>query len=74
MTERAVDDRLEALVWALSRGELEDDADSVVVKVPGRNLWVAVIPRGMPPLHVYLRPRADAVGECEWLWIERRDP
>jgi hypothetical protein len=22
---------------------------------------------------VYLRPRPDVAGECEWMWIERRD-
>lgn len=73
MTARQVDNRLEALVWALSHTDGEDDSDAVVTQVAGRNLWVAVIPRGIPPLHVYLRRRAEGDEECEWLWIERRD-
>lgn len=73
LSPREIDDRLEALVWALSRGEDEDETGAYLAQVPGRNLWVAVIPRGVPPLHVYLRPRPDGAGECEWLWIERRD-
>jgi len=72
MTEHQVDDRLEALVWALLRSG-SDDGDAAVSKVPERNLWVAVIPGGIPPLRVYLRPRVDVAGECEWMWIERRD-
>jgi hypothetical protein len=69
MTEHEVDDRLEALVWGLLRGDEDDEA--VVSRIPGRNLWVAVLPRGIPPLRVYLRPRPDVAGECEWMWIER---
>lgn len=71
LTSRQIDERLEALVWALAR--VDDEDDSVVAQVAGLNLWVAIIPRGVPPLHVYLRPRPDATAECEWLWIERRD-
>lgn len=71
LTARQIDTRLEALVWALARVGDEDEA--VVTQVPGLNLWVAAIPRGIPPLHVYLRPRPDAPEQCEWLWIERRD-
>lgn len=71
MTDHEVDDRLEALVWALLRGA-EDDDEIAVSKVPNRHLWVAPIPRGIPPLRVYLRPRSDVAGECEWMWIERR--
>ena len=72
MTEHQVDDRLEALVWALLRGAT-DDADAGVSKIRDRNLWVAVIPGGIPPLRVYLRPRVNIAEECEWMWIERRD-
>lgn len=72
MTEHEVDDRLEALVWGFLRGEEGDE--TVVSKVPERNLWVAVIPRGIPPLRVYLRPRLDVADECEWMWIEEWRP
>lgn len=71
MTEHEVDDRLEALVWALLRGE-DDDGEPVVRKIPNRNLWAAVLPRGIPPLRIYIRPRLDVAGECEWMWIEWR--
>jgi hypothetical protein len=42
-------DRLEGLVWALSKVDAVDESDAVVTQVPGRNLWVAVIPRGILP-------------------------
>jgi len=71
LTARQIDARLEALVWALAR--VGEEADAVVTQVPNSDMWVAVIPRGVPPLHVYLRPRPDAPEQCEWLWIERRD-
>ena len=67
MTVQDVDDRLEALVWALARGD--DEAEDAAVQVPGRSMWAAELPRGVPPLRVYLRPRS-AKHECEWLWIE----
>jgi hypothetical protein len=76
LTPREVDDRVEAVVWALARVEGADAereaAEITVQPVPNRNLWAAVIPRGIPPLRLYLRPRSDVAGECEWLWIERR--
>jgi len=67
LTDEEIDDRLEAVVWALLR-----DAEEVAERIPGRNLWVVVIERGLPTLHIYLRPRADNPEEAEWLWIERR--
>lgn len=76
MTPCEIDDRVEALVWALARFEGKDAereaVEITVQQVPNRQLWVAVIPRGIPPLRLYLRPRPDAPGECEWLWIERK--
>lgn len=76
MTPREIDDRVEALAWALARfggRDAEVEAMEVTIQqVPNRNLWAAVIPRGIPPLRLYLRPRAEVAGECEWLWIERR--
>lgn len=71
LTAREIDDRVEALVWALKHGDHEEP-EAAVRKVPGRNLWAAILPRGIPPLRIYLRPRADVDGECEWLWIEAR--
>src|SRR4051812_6961221 len=69
LSDREVDDRLEALVWALARG----GDPALIQRVPTRNnLWVAVTPRGIPPLRIYLRPRADSGDECELLWIEER--
>jgi hypothetical protein len=67
LTDTQIDDRLEALVWALHR-----DAEVVAKQVPGRNLWVAVTERGLPQLRIYLRPREGAPEESEWLWIEER--
>lgn len=76
MTPREVDDRVEALVWALVRLEGRDAeieaAEITVQQVPNRQLWAAVIPRGVPPLRLYLRPRREVAGECEWMWIERK--
>lgn len=69
LTDRQVDDRLEALLWALARG----GAAELVQRIPTRrNLWVAITPRGIPPLRIYLRHRADAPDECELLWVEER--
>lgn len=67
LTDRQIDDRLEALVWTLNR-----NAAAAAAQVPGRNLWVAITPRGLPSLRVYLRPRSDVQDECEWMWIEQR--
>ncbi len=67
LSDRDVDDRLDALLWALRRS-----AGPNVRRIPGRNLWVAVIPRGIPPLRVYLRPRPGVPTECELVWIEER--
>jgi hypothetical protein len=63
LTARDVDDRLDALIWALYR-----DSTLVAEQVGARNLWVAVT--DYPRLRVYLRPRSDVQGECELLWIE----
>jgi hypothetical protein len=70
LTIQDLDDRLEALEWALARGDTEDEIS--VQPVPGRTIWVAVIPRGYPPLRVYLRPCTETEHRCEWLWIEER--
>ena len=67
LTDRQIDDRLEALMWALSR-----DAEVTATRIPGRNLWVASTPRGLPPLRIYLRPRPGVPDECEWMWIEEK--
>lgn len=67
LTDEEIDDRLEALVWALRK-----DPDETAEPIPGRNLWVAVVEGGLPELHVYLRPRSENPEEAEWLWIERR--
>ena len=76
MTPREIDDRVEAVAWALARFKGRDAeieaAEIAVQQVPNLNLWTAVIPRGIPPLRLYLRPRVEVDGECEWLWIERR--
>lgn len=52
LTDREIDDRLRALTWGLARG----GDPALVQRVPGRNLWVAVTPGGIPPLRVYFRP------------------
>jgi hypothetical protein len=70
LTIQEVDDRVEALEWALARGD--NDADATVEPIPDRNIWVAVIPRGIPPLRLYLRPCSITKHRCEWLWIEER--
>jgi hypothetical protein len=67
LTDEEIDDRLEALVWALRR-----NPEEVAERVPGRNLWVAITERGLPELRIYLRPREGSPEEAEWLWIERR--
>jgi hypothetical protein len=67
LTDQEIDDRLEALVWALRR-----NAQETAEQIPDRNLWVAVVERGLPELHVYLKPRDENPEEAEWLWIERR--
>lgn len=70
MTLQQLDDRIEALEWALARGDRDDDAG--VRPIPGRSIWAAVIPRGIPPLRLYLRPCDSVKHKCEWLWIEER--
>jgi hypothetical protein len=67
LTDRQIDQRLDGLLWALRR-----DSTAVAHRVENRNLWVAAIPRGIPPLRIYLRPRADVPTECELLWIEEQ--
>jgi len=67
LTDEEIDDRLEAVVWALLR-----DAEEIAEKVSGHNLWVVVTERGLPELRIYLRPRHDEPEEAEWLWVERR--
>lgn len=69
LTEHELDDRLEALIWGLAHGGDPALAQQVPTR---RNLWVATTPRGIPPLRVFLRPRAEVEGECELLWIEER--
>lgn len=67
LTDQEIDDRLEAVVWALRR-----DAQETAEQIPGLNLWVVVTERGLPELRIYLRPRDGMPEEAEWLWIERR--
>lgn len=67
LTDRDVDDRLQALTWNIVR-----DASTNTQRIPGRNLWVAVTPGGIPPLRIFLRPRPGVASECELLWIEER--
>lgn len=67
LTDRDLDDRLDALLWALRRG-----AELQARQIPGRNLWVAAIPRGIPPLRIFIRPRSGVPTECELVWIEER--
>jgi hypothetical protein len=67
LTDRQIDDRLEGLVWALLR-----EPSAVSQRVRSLNLWVAAITVGVPLLHVYIRPRAGSITECEWVWIEER--
>jgi hypothetical protein len=67
LTDRQIDDRVEALVWALLR-----EPSAVARRVGSRNLWAAETPVGVPVLVVYLRPRVASMAECEWVWIEER--
>ncbi|HMJ71874.1 MAG TPA: hypothetical protein VK471_00770 [Solirubrobacterales bacterium] len=67
LTDREIDDRLEAVVWALRRNTQE-----TAEQIPGLKLWVVVTERGLPELRIYLRPRDGMPEEAEWLWIERR--
>src|SRR4051794_19952139 len=62
-----IEDRLEAMQWALNRGDTEN-----VSPVGTRRLWVYVIRLGYPPLRVFLRPRPEVPDECEILWLEER--
>jgi hypothetical protein len=66
LTDEQIDDRLEALTWEIRR-----DASTNTRQIRD-NLWVAVIPRGIPPLRIFLCPRPGAQAECELLWIEER--
>jgi hypothetical protein len=67
LTDQEIDDRLEAVVWALRRNTQE-----TAEQIPGLNLWVVVTERGLPELRIYLRPRDGMPEEAEWMWIERR--
>lgn len=67
LTDRQIDDRLEALVWALMR-----EPSAVAGRVGNLNLWVAVTTFEVPLLRVYLCPRPENPAEAEWLWIEER--
>jgi hypothetical protein len=67
ISDRELDARIEAMQWALNRGEAEN-----LEPVGARTLWVYVIPRGYPSLRVFLRPRPEVPDECEILWIEER--
>lgn len=67
ISDREIDDRIEAMQWALNRGDIEN-----LAPVGTRQLWVYVIPRGYPQLRVFLRPRREVPDECEILWIEER--
>jgi hypothetical protein len=69
-TDRDVDDRMEALVWAFQHDTEPDDAP-LTKRIAGRNLWVARTDH--PYLRVYLRPRSDVQDECELMWIEEAD-
>jgi len=69
LTDRQVDDRLDALEWALRR-----DPDVTATRVRNLSLWTAVTPVGIPPLRIYLRPRPDVPSECELMWVEERLP
>jgi hypothetical protein len=67
LSDQEIDDRLEALVWALRR-----NAQEVAERIPDRNLWVAVVEGGIPELRVYLKQSDENPELAEWLWIERR--
>ncbi len=67
LTDRQIDFRLDALLWALRR-----DPSLVSERVPNRDLWVATTNRGIPLLRIFLRPRPDRPTEAELMWIEER--
>ena len=67
LSDQDIDERLDALLWALRR-----DPSSVSEHVGERNLWVAVEPGSTPPLRIFLRPREGVPTDCELLWIEER--
>ncbi len=69
-TDRDVDDRLEALIWAFQH-DPDPDVAPLTSRVPNRQLWVARTDH--PYLRVYMRPRLDVQNECELLWIEEAD-
>jgi hypothetical protein len=69
-TDRDIDDRLEALIWAFQHDPDPDDAP-LTRKIPERNLWVARTDH--PHLRIYLRPRPEVPDECELVWIEEGD-
>jgi hypothetical protein len=69
-TDRDVDDRLDALIWAFQHDPDPDDAP-LTRRVPNRNLWVARTDH--PHLRVYLRPRVGVQNECELMWIEEAE-
>src|SRR5438067_894032 len=67
LDDKAMEDRLSALQWALLR-----NPSPISELVGSRNLWVAVAPEGLPSFRVYLRPSAGVPNECDLLWIEER--
>jgi len=67
ITDREIDVRLEAMQWALERGDTED-----LAPVGTRSLWVYVTPGVYPVLRFYLRPWPERPEECELLWVEER--
>jgi hypothetical protein len=68
LSDEEIEDRLAAVQWGLVRG----GDPALVQRIPTRhNLWVAVTPRGVPPLRVYFRPTA-VPDECDLLWIEEK--
>jgi hypothetical protein len=68
LSDREVDDRLNALLWALRR-----EPAAVADRIGEKDFWVAVTPRGSPGLRVFLRPRPGVITECELVWIEARN-
>ena len=69
-TDRDVDDRLEALIWAFQHDPDPEDVP-LTRKIEGRHLWVARTDH--PYLRVYMRPRTHVENECELIWIEEAD-
>jgi hypothetical protein len=69
-TDRDVDDRLEALIWAFQHDPDPQDVP-LTRRIGQRNLWVARTDH--PYLRVYMRPRQEVKDECELLWIEEVD-